>query len=59
MVGLLILDPLVLRALDPSPGMWLLLGVGVTVFALLALRYGDRFWTTLADWLRSWWPFWP
>jgi hypothetical protein len=59
MLGLLVVAPLVLQLESPSLSTWVGLGVGVLVFALLALRYGDRFWTAFADWWRTWWPFWP
>ena len=56
-LGALIVGPLAVRLGDPPPaGVWLSFGLGVAAFALLAVRYGDRFWGWFASWGR-WWPW--
>ena len=53
--GALIGVALAIRGLTEWTGVhWALIAGGAVVCALLALRFGDRYWDHVAAWLRWW-----
>ena len=60
LLGFALVGPFAINLWHPNmPAIWWTVAAGVLVCALLALRYGDRFWHGFAARWRAWWPFWP